>query len=98
MGHIRFWRRFKILPFVWLNISKSGISLSFGVTGAKFTIGPKGHRKTLGLSGTGLFYTDYSSWEKDSSSEEKAITNSKLNLSDLKKQIVGVEDGKKKGE
>jgi len=65
MGHVRFWRRFKIFPGVWLNISKAGISLSFGVKGATFTIGPKGHRRTLGIPGTGLFYTDKKSWAKD---------------------------------
>ena len=43
----RFWRRMKILPGVTLNISKSGASLSFGVRGAKYTVGPKG---TSGLS------------------------------------------------
>ena len=72
MGHVRFWRRFKIFPGVWLNISKSGISLSFGVTGAKFTIGPKGHRRTLGITGTGLFYTDHKSWSK---TKKKQIDN-----------------------
>lgn len=64
MGYVRFWRRFKIFPGVWLNISKSGVSLSFGITGAKFTIGSKGHRRTLGMPGTGLFYTDHKSWSK----------------------------------
>jgi hypothetical protein len=71
MGHLRFWRRFTIFPGVQLNISKSGISFSFGPRGAKFTVGPKGTRGTVGLSGTGLFYTKtkpkrnkYSNWFK----------------------------------
>jgi hypothetical protein len=59
MGHVRFWRRFMILPFVYLNISKSGLSLSFGPRGAKFTFGSKGNRATLGIPGTGLFYTSF---------------------------------------
>lgn len=57
MGHFRFWRRFMILPFVYLNISKSGLSFSFGPRGAKYTIGSRGRRMTLGIPGTGLFYT-----------------------------------------
>jgi len=47
----------KILPGVTLNLSKSGPSLSFGVRGAKFTVGPGGKRMTAGIPGTGMFYT-----------------------------------------
>jgi len=53
----RFWRRVKILPGVTLNLSKTGGSLSFGVRGAKVTIGPHGKRTSMGIPGTGLFYT-----------------------------------------
>jgi len=42
---------------VTLNLSKSGGSLSFGVRGAHFTVGPHGKRVTAGIPGTGLFYT-----------------------------------------
>ncbi len=53
----RFWRRVKIAPGVTLNLSKSGGSLSFGPHGAKFTVGSRGKRATMGIPGTGLFYT-----------------------------------------
>lgn len=53
----RFWRRFKIAPGVTLNISKSSPSISFGPRGARLTLSPKGQRATLGIPGTGLFYT-----------------------------------------
>jgi len=53
----RFWRRIKILPGVTLNLSKTGGSLSFGPRGAKFTVGPHGRRTSVGIPGTGLFYT-----------------------------------------
>jgi len=53
----RFFRRIKIAPGVTLNLSKSGLSASFGPRGAKFTIGPRGTRQTVGLPGTGLYYT-----------------------------------------
>lgn len=53
----RFWRRVRLAPGVTLNLSKSTASLSFGPRGAKYTISPRGNRATVGLPGTGLFYT-----------------------------------------
>ncbi len=45
------------MPGVYVNLSKSGASLSLGPRGATGTIGPQGLRGTLGMPGTGLFYT-----------------------------------------
>ena len=45
------------MPGVYVNLSKSGASLSLGPRGATGTIGPGGVRGTLGIPGTGLFYT-----------------------------------------
>jgi len=56
----RFFRRMNIAPGVRLNFSKSGISPSFGVRGARITLGRGGVRKTVGIPGTGLFYTEVS--------------------------------------
>jgi len=56
----RFFRRVNIAPGVRLNFSKSGISPSFGVRGARITLGRGGIRKTVGIPGTGLFYTEVS--------------------------------------
>lgn len=53
----RFWQRIRLAPWVTLNLSKSSASLSFGPPGAKYTIGPNGHRITAGLPGSGLFYS-----------------------------------------
>jgi hypothetical protein len=53
----RFQRRFKVLPGLRLNASKSGVSTSVGTKGAWFTFGPRGTRSTVGLPGTGLSYT-----------------------------------------
>ncbi len=53
----RFWRRKKIFPGVTLNMSKSGLSVSFGPRGCKFTVGKTGGQFTAGIPGTGLFYT-----------------------------------------
>ncbi|MGD0884909.1 MAG: DUF4236 domain-containing protein [Thermodesulfovibrionales bacterium] len=54
----RFFRRFRILPGITLNLSRSGPSVSIGPRGMKVTYGPKGKRQTVGLPGTGLFYTE----------------------------------------
>lgn len=53
----RLFRRMKIAPGVTLNLSKSGLSTSFGPRGAKFTVGSRGTRQTVGLPGTGMYYT-----------------------------------------
>ena len=61
---LRFYKRVKILPWLYLNISKGGISFSFGPRGAHITAGNKGTRYTVGAPGTGLSYTKYSPRKK----------------------------------
>jgi hypothetical protein len=53
----RFQRRVKLLPGITLNISKSGLSTSFGVRGARVTVGHGKTRTTLGIPGTGISHT-----------------------------------------
>ena len=53
----RFQKRVKIFPGVTLNLSKSGVSASIGVKGARKTFGHGKTRTTVGLPGTGLSYT-----------------------------------------
>src|ERR1700733_287736 len=55
---IRLWRRFKVAPGIRLNLSKSGLSTSFGTHGMWYTIGPRGQRVTAGRPGSGLFVTE----------------------------------------
>lgn len=50
----RFRRRVSIIPGVWLNLSKSGISTSVGGRGLTYNLSKRGTRKTVGLPGTGL--------------------------------------------
>jgi hypothetical protein len=54
---LRFFRRVTLAPGVRMNLSRSGPSLSFGVRGAHVTMGRRGVRRTVGVPGTGLFYT-----------------------------------------
>jgi hypothetical protein len=53
----RFYRRVHLFPGVSVNLSRSGPSLSVGVRGAHVTVGPGRITKTVGLPGTGIFYT-----------------------------------------
>lgn len=57
----RFRRTVRLLPGVRLNVSKSGLSTSFGGRGGRVTLGHGKTRTTVGLPGTGLSYTATSS-------------------------------------
>ncbi|MGM0489319.1 MAG: DUF4236 domain-containing protein [Planctomycetota bacterium] len=52
-----FFRRMKFAVGVSPNFSKTSISPWFGVRDARVTLGRRGARKTVGIPGTGLFYT-----------------------------------------
>ena len=58
---LRLFRRIKIAPGITLNLSKSGLSASAGVRGAHVTLGPRGVRRTVGIPGTGISYSENSS-------------------------------------
>ena len=54
----RYRKRIQILPFVYLNHSSRGASLSFGRRGAHYTVSSSGKRTaSVGLPGTGMSYT-----------------------------------------
>lgn len=53
----RFQKRIKIAPGVKLNLSKSGLSTSFGWPGFSHNIGHGKKRTTVGVPGTGLSYS-----------------------------------------
>ena len=52
----RFQKRIKLLPWVTLNISKSGFSFTFGRRGASFNVGSKGSSVNVGIPSTGASY------------------------------------------
>ena len=76
-----------------MNLSKSGISLSFGTRGAHYTLGSKGRRTTLGIPGTGLFYTSNKKSRDKSSISRRHDAPS--DLAKLEQQITGIKNGKK---
>jgi len=57
MGSFRFSRRVRIFPGLKVNFSRSGPSLTAGVRGAHVTIGRRGVTRTVGIPGTGIYYT-----------------------------------------
>lgn len=50
-----FRRRIKVIPGVYINLSKSGISANVGVRGASLTFKSDGVYRNLGLPGTGIY-------------------------------------------
>jgi hypothetical protein len=57
VGNFRFYRRINIFPGLAVNLSKSGPSLTLGMRGAHLTFGHRGVTRTVGLPGTGIYYT-----------------------------------------
>jgi len=51
---IRFRRTLKLFPGVLLNISKSGVSASFGSAPLTFNVGSRGAFSTVSVPGSGL--------------------------------------------
>ena len=56
----RFRRRIRVAPGVTLNLSKRGSSWSFGQRGYHMTVGHGHVRQTVGIPGTGLYWTSVS--------------------------------------
>lgn len=56
---LRYRRRVPLARGLYVNLSRSGASLSVGTRGAHLTVSPRGQRATIGLPGTGLSYTEY---------------------------------------
>ena len=46
----------RLLSWLRMNLSKSGVGLSAGGHGVTYSIGPKGERSTIGVPGTGGSY------------------------------------------
>jgi hypothetical protein len=62
MGNFRFYRRVSIFPGLSVNVSKSGPSLTVGMRGAHMTFGRTGIRRTVGIPGTGIYYTSHTGY------------------------------------
>ncbi|NWC26902.1 DUF4236 domain-containing protein [Pseudomonas tolaasii] len=85
---MRFQKRIQIFPWVWLNISKSGFSFSFGPPGLSVNLGKKGTKVTAGLPGTGLsashlFKAESASNEGREEALAKALANADQTIAEL---------------
>jgi uncharacterized protein DUF4236 len=52
----RFRKRIKLVPGMWVNLSKKGHSLSIGGHGATVNFSKRGVRETVSLAGCGISY------------------------------------------
>ena len=59
---LNFRKSITICKGVRLNLSKSGVGVSVGTKGARFSINSSGQKRaTVGIPGTGVYYTKTSS-------------------------------------
>lgn len=75
----KFQKRIKLMPGITFNLSKKGVSTSFGKTGARITLGHGQTRITTGLPGSGISHTSISTDKKSSAN----IQSEKLEFLEL---------------
>jgi Protein of unknown function (DUF4236) len=68
-----FRKRIKILPGVWFNLSKGGVSTSFGVKGLTLNIMDDKVKTTASLPGTGLSYRTTSTSTQGDQAPTRAV-------------------------
>lgn len=74
---LQFRKRIKICKGVNLNISKTGVGVSVGTRGARYSMHSSGRRTaTVGLPGTGLYYTKNLGTKKKGSSKKTSSAKS----------------------
>ncbi|MBT2909682.1 DUF4236 domain-containing protein [Vibrio anguillarum] len=56
MKGLRYQKRVRVLPFLWLNLSKTGVSVTLGGRFVKLNIGRQGVWLSGSLVGTGLSF------------------------------------------
>lgn len=72
---LKFRRRQKLFPGVYLNFNSKGISTTIGVKGFNASLGNRGAYLNTGIPGTGLYdRTKISGWKNDSSSANQSHT------------------------
>jgi hypothetical protein len=54
---LRFRRSIRIAPGLRLNVGMKSVSVSAGAHGISYTVGSAGQRASVGLPGTGLYWT-----------------------------------------
>jgi hypothetical protein len=75
---MRFQRRIRILPWLYLNLGKGGFSISIGPRGAKLTIGKRGAKGSVGVPGTGIRYE--TPYYKPGGANATPLTHNQVNV------------------
>lgn len=84
---LRFRKSFKIAPGVKVNLNKKSTSVTFGGKGAHYTINSKGKRTaSVGIPGTGLYYTETSNSNSYNSGSTSTTQSSSKNTEGRKKR------------
>lgn len=74
---LRFRKSIKIAPGVKLNLGSKSAGISIGTKGCRYSLNTSGRRTTtVGLPGTGLYYSHSSSGAKKSESKKKSVSRS----------------------
>jgi hypothetical protein len=68
-----FRKRVKLLPGIWLNFSKSGISTTIGTKGASVNFGKRGVYGNVGIPGTGLYKREKLSGNYDKRPKQRKV-------------------------
>jgi hypothetical protein len=68
----RFRKRLRIIPGLWINLSKKGGSLSVGGHGLPANVSKRGVRETVGLPGTGISYHTKRIWVQPGKTRPRA--------------------------
>ena len=71
---LNFRKSLAIGKLIRLNFSKSGVSASAGVKGARISIGKNGVRETISLPGTGLSWSERQAFKKRKKAEQSGST------------------------
>lgn len=74
----RFRKSFKVAPGVRVNLNKKSTSVTFGGKGAHYTVNSKGKKtESVGIPGSGLYYTKTSGGSSRKKSTSSSISSSK---------------------
>ena len=75
---LRFRKRIKIFPGLWINLSKGGVSTSIGGKGLTVNLKNDKAKTTIGIPGTGLSYSQTTTGTHDGLAPSRQTTSAWL--------------------
>lgn len=79
----RFFRRIKVAKGIYINLSKKGAGVSFGVPGTRMGFGPRGTYYSLGIPGSGMSYRKYLTTNKKHRDRKEYLSSLSQDISDF---------------